>query len=235
MNLRHIAARSAEDADGDDEDVVASTTTEEDSDDDGSQKRMLYAIDAEAEESEEDDDDDGDEAEAEPMDETTTVPAPLSDVPVPVLVIVAMDSDDEEEEELGESAQINRARRMLLFKCNISEADVRATDFAIDVARCTLPPFGKITGADQADLCAAIRKRKEAEAARALLLVQQAQASNKAVALSTAEKVIFVQVKAMLNFPNRFEPDVRKRIYHILNGRSEYWWAKHNASALAFM
>ena len=148
--------------------------------------------------------------------DATTVPKPLSDVPVPGLVIVAMDSDDEEEEEMDENARIDRARRMLLFKYNISEADVRAVDFAIDVARYTLPPFGKITAADQADLCAAIRKRKEAEAARALLLVQQAQASSKAVALSTAEKLIFVQVKAMLNFRSRFEPDVRKRIYQIL-------------------
>ena len=118
---------------------------------------------------------------------------------------------------------------------NISDADVHAVEFAIEVARYTLAPYGKITDAERAELCAAIRKRKEAEAARALVIVQQAQAANKAVALSTAEKLIFVRVKAMINFRNRFEPDVRKRIYQILSGRSDNWWDKHHTSALAKM
>ena len=70
---------------------------------------------------------------------------------------------------------------------------------------------------------------------RALVIVQQAQAWNKAVALSTAENLVFVQVKAMLQFRNRFDPDVRKRIYQLLSRRSENWWDKHHSRALASM
>ena len=124
---------------------------------------------------------------------------------------------------------------MLRFKYNISDADVRAVDFAIEVARYTVPPHGKISDGDRGDLCAAIRKRKEVDAARALVIVQQAQASNKAVALSTAEKLVFVQVKAMVQFRSPFQADVRKRIYQLLTGRSENWWDKHHSSALASM
>ena len=166
-----------------------------------------------------------------------TVPKqqPLRDEPVPRLAVVAMDSDDDEDEEMDENARIDKARRMLRFKYNISDADVRAVDFAIDVARYAIPPYGKITDAERAELCAAIRKRKEAEAVRALVIVQQAQAASKAVALSTAEKLVFVQVKAMINFRNRFETDVRKRIYQLLSGRSDNWWDKHHTSALATM
>jgi hypothetical protein len=244
MNFRHIAARAGDD-EVDDEDVVASTTTESDSDDD-SQKRIPSVIDAEAEEDEEQevneqvddggvDINDGDVMvmEQAAADETT-VPKPLPNETVRGLVVVTTDSDDDDEE-LDENARIDRARRMLLFKYAITDADVRAVDFAIEVARYTLAPYGKISSDDQADLCAAIRKRKEADAARALVIVQQAQASNKAVALSTAEKLIFIQVKAMVNFRNRFQPDVRKRIYQLLSGRSENWWDKHNVRALASM
>ena len=56
-----------------------------------------------------------------------------------------MDSDDEDEfEALPENERIDRARGMLHFKFNISDADVRAVDFAIEVARYTVPPHGKI-------------------------------------------------------------------------------------------
>jgi hypothetical protein len=152
------------------------------------------------------------------------------------LVVVSMDSDDEDEfEALPENERIDRARGMLQFKFNITDADVRAVDFAIDVARYTVPPHGRISNEDQADLCAAIRKRKEADAARALVIVQQAQSSNKAVVLSTAEKLVFVQVKAMVAFRNPFQVDLRKRIYQLLSGRSENWWDKHHSRALASM
>jgi hypothetical protein len=78
-------------------------------------------------------------------------------------------------------------------------------------------------------------KRTELEAARALQIVQQAQASNKAVTLSTAGKLVFVQVNAMVTFRVAFEMDMRKRINQLLIGRGENWWAKHNASTLKSM
>jgi hypothetical protein len=138
-------------------------------------------------------------------------------------------------EALSDKERADRARATLRFKYNITDADVQAVDLAIEVARNTVPPFGKIDKYDQADMCTAIRKRTDVHAARALQIVEQAQRSNKAVALSTAEKLVFIQVKAMVTFRNNFETDVRKRIYQALSGRSEKWWEKHHTHGLANM
>jgi len=130
---------------------------------------------------------------------------------------------------------IDQARRNLRFKFVISDADVRAADFAIELARAKVRPYGTLTRTDQMELCAALRRRSSgnADAARALSLVQQAQASNKALELSTEEKLLLVQVKAMVSFRNPFEVDLRKRIFILLTGRSDNWWAKSSAKALS--
>jgi hypothetical protein len=111
--------------------------------------------------------------------------------------------------------------------------DMRAVNLAIDVARYTLHPHGKVTEVHRDGLCAAIRKRTEPDAVRALWIVQQAQTSNKAVALSPMEKLIFKQVKDMIFFKTRYEADVRKRIFQLLSGRSENWWDKNHMRAQA--
>jgi hypothetical protein len=70
---------------------------------------------------------------------------------------------------------------------------------------------------------------------RALQIVQHAQASNKPLAPSTSEKLLFAQVKAIVAFRNRYEMDIRKHVYQFLRGRGENWWVKNNASALKSM
>jgi hypothetical protein len=84
-------------------------------------------------------------------------------------------------------------------------------------------------------VCNAIRGSKKTEAARALQLVQQALDSDKTVALSTVEKLIFVQSKAMTQFRHRYEVDIRGRVFQALTGRSRNWWDKHHSGALAKM
>ena len=149
-----------------------------------------------------------------------------------------MDSDDEEEvafEALPEKEQIVRARAKLRFNFKILDEDLRAVDFAVEVARYVVPPYAAIHDEHRADLCAAIRKRTEPDAARALFLVQKAHASSKLLALSVWEKMFFVQAKAMVNFRNRFDTDIRKRVFQMLSVRGNDWWDKHHASALARM
>ena len=74
---------------------------------------------------------------------------------------------------------------------------------------------------------------KKQVAVRALQLVQQAQASNKKLAMANAEKLAYVQCKAMVHFRTPYEPDVRKRMFQLLTGRGENWWEKNHKSALA--
>jgi hypothetical protein len=175
-----------------------------------------------------------------PQANATTIPKPAA-TPSSIRITYRpvaprVDSDDDEEvafEALPENAQIVRARAKLLFDFKIPDEDLRAVDFAVEVARCVVPPYAAIDDEHRADLCAAIRKRTEPDAVRALFLVQQAHASSKLVALSVWEKMFFVQAKAMVNFRNRFDTDIRKRVFQILSVRGENWWDKHHARALA--
>jgi hypothetical protein len=149
-----------------------------------------------------------------------------------------VDSDDDEEEAtafeaLPESEQIKRACTNLKFNFGIPDEDVSAVDFAIEVGRYTIPPVGRLDREDHEDLCKAIRKRKEPQAVRALQLVEQAQASDKKLALSNVEKLMFLQAKAMVQFRGPYEMDLRKRMFQLLTARGENWWEKNNKSALA--
>jgi hypothetical protein len=166
-------------------------------------------------------------------------PKPISNRLVYGVIRPRVESDGEDEDvafdALSEKEQINRARATLKFNFNIPDADVRAVDFAIEVGRYTIPPRGKLLAEDRLDLCAAIRKRKEVDAVRALQLVQQAQASDKSKAVSNVEKLVFVQCKAMVHFRTPYEMDLRRRMFQLLTGRGDNWWDKHNKTALARM
>jgi hypothetical protein len=154
-------------------------------------------------------------------------------------VFESTESDNEDDdnvqpfEALSEQGKIDRARGGLRFKYNVPEEDFRAVNFAIEVGRYAIPPVRKIDKEDHADICTAIRKRKEADAARALVLVQQAQSSDKSKALSQVEQLVFVQCKAMVRFRTAFDMDMRKRMFQLLTARGDNWWDKHNSSALA--
>jgi hypothetical protein len=222
FNLRHLDARAAEHmyADDDDDSVIASTAASNSSDDDSVDVHMSAPsiVDTEAHEgaeTDEDDDDDDDVVEVQP-DEAAAATSTTT----------AADK---------EARLIDAARRTLRFKHKISDADIEAIQLAVETARYTIPPCCLISEHDRAEVCIAIRSRKEPEAARAIRLVERAQASNKAVALSTEEKLILVEAHAMKQFRQRFEQDDRGRVFQALTGRSRNWWDSTHKRALENM
>jgi hypothetical protein len=76
------------------------------------------------------------------------------------------------------------------------------------------------------------RLEKRADAARALQLLDEAQNSNKMIALNLAEQLLFTAVKSTKVFQPLYTVNPHKLLFILLSGRSLSWFDKNHSKAL---